>query len=115
MTIKVNHMDKLKDMATALAASIPPHLGKPTIPPIAWAQEGEILHVVLADGRKVSANIQAINELMFAQDVKGAVRIIPAGTYPEKDQVVIPPLKAAAQPASPATKRTIPSRGGKKK
>jgi hypothetical protein len=59
-------MDKtLKTMAEALAASIPPHLGKPTVPAIAWKQEGETVFVILADGRKVSASIQAINALMF--------------------------------------------------
>jgi len=60
-------VDKLQAMATALAASIQPHLGLPTIPPIAWAQNGDIVSVVLADGRKVSASIQEINQLMFVQ------------------------------------------------
>ena len=59
--------DKLQQMATALAASIPPHLGQPTIPPLSWHQEGEIVIVILADGRKVSASITKINELMFSQ------------------------------------------------
>jgi hypothetical protein len=59
-------MDKtLKAMAEALAASIPPHLGQPTTPPTSWAQDGETVTVILADGRKVSASIQAINALMF--------------------------------------------------
>ncbi|MGD0752825.1 MAG: hypothetical protein ABSA23_15630 [Anaerolineales bacterium] len=62
-------MEKLQVMATALAASIQPHLGQPTIPPISWAQDGDIVHVVLADGRKVSASIQEINQIMFTQKV----------------------------------------------
>jgi hypothetical protein len=35
-----------------------------------WAQNGEIVTVVLADGRKVSASIQEINALMFPPVVK---------------------------------------------
>jgi hypothetical protein len=51
--------------ATALAASQPSHLGQPTIPPLDWHQEGEILTVIMADGRKVSANIRDINVSLF--------------------------------------------------
>ncbi len=52
--------------AEALAASQTPYLSKPTTPPLAWHQKGEIVTVILADGRKVSATIQQINALMFA-------------------------------------------------
>jgi hypothetical protein len=63
------NIKSLEAMATALAASIPPHLGRPTIPPIDWHQEGEIVTVILADGRKVSASILEINRIMFEQGV----------------------------------------------
>jgi hypothetical protein len=63
---------KLKEMAEALAASIPPHLGQPTSPPISWAQVGDQVIVILADGRKASASIQDINALMFPQDLPPA-------------------------------------------
>ena len=75
-------MDKLQAMATALAASIPPHLDRPTIPPISWAQVGDQVSVILADGRKVSASIQAVNELMFSQNLAQAPA--PAKVRPEK-------------------------------
>ena len=39
------------------------------MPPISWAQDGEIVTVILADGRKVSASIQDVNKLMFDQKV----------------------------------------------
>ena len=55
----------IRSMAMALALNTPPHLGKPTAPPISWRQDGEIVIVVLADGRKVSASIQQINAIMF--------------------------------------------------
>ena len=61
-------MDKLKAMAEALSASILPHLGLPTFPPISWAQNGDVVTVILADGRKVSATIQEINQIMFAKE-----------------------------------------------
>jgi len=104
-----NSMDKLKDMATAFAASIPPHLGRLTTPPLDWHQEGEILTVILADGRKFSASIQEINALMFKQN--GGAGIPPV--RPGKSVVIIQP-PAAASPALPATKHATP-RGGKKK
>ena len=56
----------LKSMATILAAHAPSHLGKATTPPVSWSQNGEVVSVILADGRKVSASIQEINALMFA-------------------------------------------------
>lgn len=75
-------------MAMALALNTPSHLGKPTAPPISWRQDGEIVIVVLADGRKVSASIQDINAIMFPAGKTGLETInIPAGTYPEKTPV----------------------------
>ena len=81
-------------MAEALAASCPSYLGKPTMPPISWAQNGEIVTVILADGRKVSASVLVINQIMFDQGLN---------ELPEKfANVEIPPL-ASAQPASKPT------------
>jgi hypothetical protein len=42
---------QIKAAAYALAASIPPHLDKPTTPPLAWRVEGDQIRVILADGR----------------------------------------------------------------
>ena len=53
-------------MAEALAASCPSYLVHPTIPPISWAQNGEMITVILADGWKVSASIQAIKRVLLA-------------------------------------------------
>jgi len=94
-------MDKLKAMAETLAANTPPWLDKPTTPPIAWAQNGEIVVVILADGRKVSANVQAINALMFEQKVA--------------EPVAKPPAQPVSKPTSkpPAKQSTL--KGGKKK
>ena len=99
--------DKLKAMAMALAASIPPHLGHPTTPPTSWAQVGETVVVILADGRKVSGSIVDINRLMF--DQKAVVKDAKA----DLDQVEIPPL-AAASPAAPLTKSITTPRKRKK-
>ena len=62
----VQHQE-LRAMAEALAASIPPHLAKLTSPPISWMQIGNDVTVILADGRKFTASIQKINELMSAK------------------------------------------------
>jgi len=90
--------------ATALAASQPSHLGQPTIPPMDWHQEGEILTVIMADGRKVSASIEAINLLMFSQGV--GVDGVRSNAKP-----VQAPAPAKEQPEKPVTPR---KRGGKK-
>ena len=55
----------IRSMAMALALSIQPVHDRPTAPPLAWAQDGDKVTVILADGRKVSATIQEINTLMF--------------------------------------------------
>jgi hypothetical protein len=87
-------MDKLKEMATALAAGTMPHLGQPTLPPQTWAQNGDLVTVILADGRKVSANIQTINTLMFKQGIASK----PVGAVHE------PPVPA--KPTVPAKRNT---------
>ena len=46
---------KLKTAAFILAEKTPRHLNVPTTPPIHWRLEGEILRVLLADGRTVRA------------------------------------------------------------
>jgi hypothetical protein len=79
---------KLQELATALAASIPPYLDKPTIPPLDWHQEGDRVTVILADGRKVGAKIQEINELMFSQGVASSPKPLRAG--PEVQSQPVP-------------------------
>jgi len=92
--------NQLKTMATAYAASIPPYLDRPTIPPQAWHQEGEIVTVILADGRKVSANIQAINALMFEQHVGTGL----APVHPAKPVHAPAPVVKPEKPAKPTGK-----------
>ena len=43
----------LEQAAWALAEATPSYLGQPTTPPLSWRLEGDLLIVVLADGRKV--------------------------------------------------------------
>jgi hypothetical protein len=81
-------MDQLGKMAYALAASTPPYLDKPTIPPLDWHQEGDRVTVILADGRKVSASILEINALMFAQGVASSPKPLRAG--PEVQSQPVP-------------------------
>lgn len=46
---------ELNSAAYALAEATPKHLNQPTTPPIHWELEGDILRVLLADGREVRA------------------------------------------------------------
>lgn len=46
-----------KSAAFKIAEETPPHLGKPTSPPIHWVLDGANLRVLLADGRTVRAPI----------------------------------------------------------
>ena len=102
-------------MATALAASIPPYLDKPTLPPIAWAQNGEIITVILADGRKFSSSVQEINAIMFSQHVETPAAAQPPAKFEEGTQMPKvnsphPPAKVKGPtPPKPASK------GGTKK
>ena len=43
----------LEQAAWALAEATPSYLGRPTTPPLSWRLEGDLLIVILADGRKV--------------------------------------------------------------
>jgi hypothetical protein len=79
----------VKEMAQALAASIPPHLGQPTTPPLAWHQTGEIVVVILADGRKVSATVLAINALMFPPAVGAGVSPARSSSRVDLDKVEV--------------------------
>ncbi len=72
----------VQTMAEILASHTPAHLGQPTTPPISWAQTGDIVSVVLADGRKVKASIQEVNEILFKE---------------------LPPAAAPKKPAKPKT------------
>jgi hypothetical protein len=92
-------MEKLQSMATALAASIPPHLGQPTIPPISWAQNDDFVTVILADGRKVAASIQEINLLMFKQ------KIVAEPAHPDFDSLEVDLHQNMVKPAASARKR----------
>ena len=103
----------IQKMAEVLAASIPPHLGQPTTPPISWAQNGDTVTVILADGRKVSASIEAINALMFAP-----APVPVRGNTPAKvDLDAIDAVDLLKPPASktPAKKTKPAASGGKGK
>jgi hypothetical protein len=94
--MRFNIMDKLKSMAEALAASTAPWLDKPTTPPISWAQTGDVISVVLADGRKVSATVQDVNALLFKPVGAQVIRPkLPPAAAPGK---VIPAKSKAAMP-----------------
>jgi hypothetical protein len=80
-------------MATALAASQKPHLDRPTIPPISWAQDGGIITVIMADGRKVRATIQDINALMFQPTSEVAPIVGADGVRPEPALQPSPPAR----------------------
>jgi len=101
---------ELKDMAFALAASFPPYLDQPTIPPLDWHQDGEIITVIMADGRKVKASIQDINKLMFDQNVYPSH--LPAQQSPPSASVVPIPKKKEVKPKKSVTK--VPGSLGKK-
>jgi hypothetical protein len=100
--------DKLQAMAEALAASVPEHLGMPTIPPISWAQNGDIVTVILADGRKVSASIQEINQIMFNQMQGLEGNTLYKSLHPDLDnlEVDLRPVAPAKSTAS-ARKRKV--------
>ena len=103
-------MDKLQAMAEAFAASIPPYLDKPTLPPIAWAQAGETVIVILADGRKMHATVQEINTLMFPVGATTGRPEIDQGDQDMKGKSSPYPIKVKSPPPpKPATK------GGTKK
>jgi hypothetical protein len=106
-------MDKLQAMAEAFAASIPPHLGQPTIPPIKWRQEGEIVHVVLADGRMFEASIQEINHLMFEQMIEPEVKTLNKALHPDLDNLEVDLHQKMVKPAASARKRkaNVPNKG----
>ena len=109
-SVKSSQSDKsVVDMAFTLAASIPSYLGQPTTPPIAWAQVGEIVIVILADGRKVSASIQDINKLMFV-----GVGDPPAHKPVQAPAPVIKPPEIHI-PASSGKPTTTPARRAVKK
>jgi len=97
----------VQTMAEALAASCPSYLGHPTIPPISWAQNGEMITVILADGWKVSASIQAINTLMFKQGLND----LPSNF----DNVEIPAQPPASPEPVPGSSRGKPVTKRKKK
>jgi len=46
---------RFKDAAFEIAEATPRHLDQPTTPPIHWRLEGDLLRVLLADGRTVRA------------------------------------------------------------
>ena len=102
---------RLRELAYALAGGTPAHLGMPTLPPISWAQTGDLVIVVLADGRKVSASIQDINALMFTQDVASVPPVILSHVPLSVDHDEI----GLSKPIQPPAKSTSTNKGGKKK
>ena len=89
---------KYKSAAFILAEKTPRHLNVPTTPPIHWRLEGEILRVLLADGRTVRAPLADQVPLRPAPEPK-------VSTAPQKIQMVEVPAthihdnKKVAQPA----------------
>ena len=63
-------MSDLKSKAYALAEATPPHLGRPTTPPLTWRQEGDELVVILADGRKVRGPIAHVPVIRVSEPIK---------------------------------------------
>ena len=79
---------ELKSLAFLLAERTPEHLAHPTIPPIHWnLEEGEILRVLLADGREIRAPLESLK------------------SKPVKKQTVIVP-SIAALPVHPTVKKS---------
>ena len=90
----------LQGMAETIASGTPRHLGQPTTPPISWAQTGDIITVILADGRKVSSTVQAVNEILF-QQIKIDEPTPPLAPIVGADGVRLEP---ARQPSPPSTR-----------
>ena len=91
---------KLKAAAFTLAEKTPRHLNVPTTPPIHWRLEGEILRVLLADGRTVRAPL-AENEVLQ----KNQMVEVPA-THIHDNKKVQPVVK---EPSPPKKEPTPPA------
>ena len=105
----------LQDLAYALAAGTPEYLGRPTIPPIVWSQDGETVIVILADGRKVSASILEINQLMFSQGIAEQPEDIEASIKEVDDLLGLLPKNEPPVVPVPTRVRQGAGKGGSKK
>ena len=99
------NINSLAAKATALAASQKEHLGRPTIPPIDWHQEGEILTVVMADGRKVTANIRDVDALLFPPQAKPVEKSVekPEKSVDKSEKASAKSAKSVDKPQKPQT------------
>jgi hypothetical protein len=86
----------IKVMAEAVAKAQPDHAGQPAFPPQSWRVEGDTLIVLCADGRKVSASMEEIKQLL-------------PGKHAERQAEPHP-----AAPVAPAV-QSLPVHTGKKK
>ncbi|TSA54228.1 MAG: hypothetical protein D4R38_02710 [Dehalococcoidia bacterium] len=83
---------ELKTTAYFLAEHTPQHLGQPTTPPIHWDLEGDILRVLLADGREVRAPYSA-------SKVEAAFKAVMAIPKRSTETVTPPPPHPTPKPA----------------
>ena len=84
---------KFKAAAFILAEKTPRHLNVPTTPPIHWRLEGEILRVLLADGRTVRAPL--------ADQVAPKPAPVEKVALPKKDPVPPAPVVVPPVPKTP--------------
>ena len=75
-----------KTAAYAIAEAAPRHLDQPTTPPIHWRVEGDILRVLLADGRTVRASIEEAQRNAKTPSVKKQIEA-PVASLPVRAPV----------------------------
>ena len=94
-----------KAAAYAIAEAAPRHLDQPTTPPIHWRVEGDILRVLLADGRTVRAPIVEAQRFAPAPSVKKQIEVpgFPVASLPVKKEVPVPARKPKT--SSPSGKK----------
>lgn len=76
----------LKSAAYTLAEATPKHLDQPTTPPIHWDLEGDVLRVLLADGREVRAPLADLQPKPTPRAPK-----VSSFDPPKSEREVIPP------------------------
>ena len=101
-----------KTAAYAIAEAAPRHLDQPTTPPIHWRVEGDILRVLLADGRTVRAPIEEAQRNAKTPSVKKQT-IVPGSSTGAEAPMASLPLKVVVP--VPERKPLTPSPKGKKK
>jgi hypothetical protein len=92
---------ELKDLAFKIAETAPRHLDKPTSPPIHWQKEGNVLRVLLADGRTVRGPIPSVGSKR-AKYPEGALTT-PARTNTEGAGVMALPVRSSGASGTSGT------------